>query len=354
MTPASLSRSALQPVTEGCIRVAPLCAVPDLLRSFRLEPAEVFAGTGLDPAVLDDPDNPIAFASAAQLICNCVAKTGCEHFGLLLGQQNGPTTLGLIGLFMQQSVDVGSALRSVVDYLHLHDRGGVASISVHEEAARLGYAVAEPGVTGSDQIADVAIGVCCNIMRGLCGADWAPSEVLLARRRPASTHPYRRFFRAPLRFDAAENALMFPATWLHHPLPEADPGLRKIIQREVEWLDIRYGADFPAKVRRVLRTWLVTGEISADRVAALFAMHRRTLGRHLKAAGTTFEALVDEVRYTAARQLLADTDMPVRQIAGILGYSDVTALTRAFHRWSGTSPAHWRSTTRAGTEASPP
>jgi AraC-like DNA-binding protein len=254
---------------------------------------------------------------------------------------------------------------------------------VHEEAASLGYAVAEPGVTGSDQIADVAIGVCCNIMRGLCGADWAPSEVLLARRRPASTHPYRRFFRAPVRFDAAENALMFPATWLHHPLPEADPGLREIIQREVEWLNTRYGADFPAnrlsqampdadpallqilqqqiewldarygadfkaKVQRTVRTLLVSGECSADKVASVFAMHRRTLGRRLREQGTTFESLLTATRYDAARQLLADTDMPIRQIAAILGYSDVTALTRAFHRWSGTSPAQWRNASRPG------
>lgn len=352
MTPVSLSRSGLQPVTEGYVRVAPLSAAPDLLRNRGLDPVEVFASVKLDPSLLDDPDNTIPFAKAGQLITHCVERTGCDHFGLLLGEQCGPHTLGLVGLLISHASNVGSALRSTVGYLHLHDRGAVASLLVADGTAYLGYAVAKTDIEGTEQIGATAMAIACNIMRGLCGAEWTPSEVLLARRRPASTQPYRRFFRAPVRFDSAQNALVFPATWLHQPLPEADPGLREIIQREVEWLDTRYGADFPAKVRRVLRTWLVTGEISADRVAALFAMHRRTLSRHLKAAGTTFEALVDEVRYTAAQQLLRDTDLPARRIAAIVGYGDTTAFTRAFRRWAGTSPARWRNTGRAGTGTS--
>jgi AraC-like DNA-binding protein len=352
MSPPFTSRSALQPVTEGKIRVAPLCPAPDLLRNLGLDPVEVFASVDLDPSVLDDPDNPIPFAKVGQLVTRCVERTGCDHFGLLLGERGGPHTLGLVGLLMSHANDVGSALRSAVGYLHLHDRGAVASLLVADGTAYLGYAVAETDIEGTEQIGATAIGIACNIMRGLCGAEWAPSEVRLARRKPANTHPYRRFFRAPVRFDSAQNALVFPANWLQKPLPETDPGLREIIQREVEWLDTRYGADFPAKVRRVLRTWLAAGEISADRVAELFAMHRRTLGRHLKAAGTTFEALVDEGRYTAARQLLTDTDLPIRRIAAIVGYRDETAFTRAFRRWAATSPARWRSTRRAGMETS--
>ena len=136
---------------------------------------------------------------------------------------------------------------------------------------------------------------------------------------------------------------MFPAKWLTHPLPHADPDLRRILEQEVAWLDAHYGTDFKAKVQRVLRTLLATGKCSSDQAAQLFAMHRRTLTRRLQAEGATFEALLDEVRYTAARQLLRDTDLPLSQIAAIVAYADVTAFTRAFRRWSGKTPALWRS-----------
>jgi AraC-like DNA-binding protein len=313
-----------------------------------VDPDKVFASAGVDPSLLDDPDNPIPFTAVGRVINRCIEQTGRRDFGLLVGAHTGPKALGLVGLLASQSADVGSALRNMIRYFHLHDRGAVLYLNVTDGMATFGYTFTEPHVESSRQITDGAIAIACNIVRGHCGADWTPSEVLLARHRPANPAPYRRFFRAPVRFDAPENALVFPATWLQKPLPEADPLLQEVLQAELDWLDKRYGADFEAKVRRIVRTLLVSGRCSVDRVAGILSMHRRTLSRRLREEGTTFESLFAEIRYEAARHLLADTNLPIRQIAGILGYSDVTALTRAFHRWSGRSPASWRNAPRPG------
>ena len=77
-------------------------------------------------------------------------------------------------------------------------------------------------------------------------------------------------------------------------------------------------------------------------------MHRRTLNRRLAGFGTTFRELVDESRYEAARQMLESSAMEVREIAAWLGYADASAFTRAFRRWSGTTPALWRAETKTG------
>ena len=100
--------------------------------------------------------------------------------------------------------------------------------------------------------------------------------------------------------------------------------------------------DFQTKVRRVLRAGLIVGRCSADGTAALFAMQRRTLSRRLRAEGKSFEALLAQIRYETARQLLTDTAIPIRQIAEAIGYADVSVFTRAFKRWSGTTPSEWR------------
>jgi AraC-like DNA-binding protein len=71
-------------------------------------------------------------------------------------------------------------------------------------------------------------------------------------------------------------------------------------------------------------------------------MHSRTLNRRLNAFGTSFQALVDAGRFEIARQMLADSAMEVTQIAASLDYADASAFTRAFRRWSGTTPAVWR------------
>jgi len=86
----------------------------------------------------------------------------------------------------------------------------------------------------------------------------------------------------------------------------------------------------------------MTGDASADSVGALFSMHSRTLHRHLAGFGTSFRTLVDETRFEIALQMLRDSSFEVRRIADILGYADASAFTRAFRRWSGTTPALWR------------
>lgn len=84
----------------------------------------------------------------------------------------------------------------------------------------------------------------------------------------------------------------------------------------------------------MVRAGLIVGQYSADQTAALFAIQRRTLSRRLREEGTTFEALLAEIRYETARQLLIDTRMPRHDIAAAIGYAEVSVFTRAFKRWS--------------------
>jgi AraC-like DNA-binding protein len=119
-----------------------------------------------------------------------------------------------------------------------------------------------------------------------------------------------------------------------------------MFERHIEELEAVPDGDFKDALRRVLRTRLLLGKCSADTVAHLFAMHRRTLNRRLSAEGTAFKAVADEIRFEIARQLLADTRMPFSQVAATLDFSEASAFTRAFRRWSGQTPTSWRMTHR--------
>jgi AraC-like DNA-binding protein len=327
---------------KATVRIGVASAVPTVLRSLGADPAKVVAEAGFDLEVFEDPDNLISYAARGRLLSRCVARTGCKHFGLLLGQQGRLSSFGLVGFLVQHSPDVGTALGSLVRYLHLHVRGAVPSLTVHGKSAVLGYDIYEPQVEATDQIGDGAVAVMLNIMRTLCGPDWKPTEALFAHRKPEDAGPFRRFFRAPLRFNAEQNALVFPAAWLAHSLSGADPELHRMLQKQIDALEVRHREDFPEQVRSVLRSALLTGHAKADQVATLFSMHSRTLSRRLSAFGTNFQELVDEGRFEIARQMLEDSAMEVSQIAASLDYADASAFTRAFRRWSGTTPALWR------------
>ena len=93
------------------------------------------------------------------------------------------------------------------------------------------------------------------------------------------------------------------------------------------------GSEFSDDIRRLLRTRLTNTHCSAEAIAEMLAMHRRTLSRRLKGSGMGYRAIANEIRLEIARQLLQDTEVPLGQIAAALGYSEASAFTRAFRRW---------------------
>jgi AraC-like DNA-binding protein len=329
-------------VEDGTVRIGVAAAIPAVLRNLGADPVAVLTEAGFDPQLFADPDSRISYAARGRLLAHCVARTGCRHFGLLVGQHGRLSSLGLVGFLVQNAPDLGTGLQSLVRYLHLHVRGAVPSLVVHGTSATLGYDIYQPHVEATDQIGDGAVATMFNILRSLCGAQWKPIEILFAHRRPADVGPFRRFFRAPLRFDAEQNAVVFAAHWLERSSPDADPELRRLLQKQIDALETRHRDDFPEQVRSVLRTALLTGQARADQVATLFSMHSRTLGRRLSAFGTSYRRLVDETGFEIARQMLEDSAVEVNRIAVTLDYADASAFTRAFRRWSGTTPARWR------------
>lgn len=329
-------------VGEGMLRVSILAQVPLLLRDLGQDPDRVVREAGLDPALLRDPENTIPFRTAGLLLQRSVARTGCSHFGLLVGQRGGLEILGVVGLLVRHSPDVGTALRNLVRCLLFHDRGASPSLSIEGQAALLGYAIFGKDVPASDQAYAAAIAVACMIMRDLCGAGWNPSEVLFPFRKPRDTGPFKAFFRARLRFGAGHGALAFPATWLDHPLRGADPNVRAAVETLLAGISAADSREVAGQVKRAVLSLLMSGSVTESEVARAFAMHHRTLGRRLQAEGTTFQNILKDVRYDVACQLLRDTDNTVGEIATALGYGGGSPFTRAFRQWSGLPPVEWR------------
>lgn len=336
------NRSVRPPPTGGTVRIGTSMPVPAVLRSLGADPVAVLAEAGFGLELFDDPDNLITYAARGRLMAHCAARTGCQHFGLLVGQQLGLHSLGLAGYLVKTSPDVGTALRSLGRLVNLHVHGAVMPLTMEGHSAMISYLAYQPYVEATEQIGDGAVAALFNCMGTLCGPRWQPAEVWFAHGRPVDTTPFRQFFRAPLRFDAERYALVFSADWLSRASVSADPELFRLLRKETDRLAATHRGDFPEQVRSVLRTALLTGHGTAEQVAALFSMHPRTLGRRLQAFGTNIQKLMDEGRFEIARQMLENTTLDVGQVGAALGYARSSVFIRSFRRWSGTTPAAWR------------
>jgi AraC-like DNA-binding protein len=329
------------------VRLGLIAALPAVLASLGASPVEVLRDVGLELSLFDNPDSRISYLARGRLLAHCVQRTGCAHFGLLVGQRASLRSFGLIGLLARSSQDAGGALRSLVRHFHYQARGAVLALEVDGDLAVLSYESYQPRAAATDQVGDGAVAIAFNILHELCGPDWTPIELRLAHRKPADVAPFRRFFNAPLRFDAEQYAVVFSATWLARALPGTDPDLRSLLQEQINKLEQQHEDDFAAQVRSMLRHALVTGHAGADQIAALFSVDRRTLNRRLNAQGIGFQQIVDEVSLEIARQMLSDSAMDIVQVADLLGYANASAFTRAFRRWSGETPAAWREQAKA-------
>ena len=328
--------------SDSTVRIATLTTLPVVLKKLGYDPAALLAEVGFEISLFDNPDNLISYARRSRLIKHCVIKTQCQHFGHLIGRHTGISSFGLLGLLTQQSPNVSTALHSLVRFAHLHVRGAVIYLEKKDNIAFLGYSIIQTGIEAREQIEDGAVTIAFNILRELCGPTWKPLNVLFAHRIPKDVRPFRQFFKTPLSFDAERNGILFPATWLQQPVMSADSKQHSLLQKQVDQLEHQYSHDFAEQVRRVLHPALLTQQASADNIAALFSIHQRTMHRRLNACGTSFQKIADESRFEIAGQLLENSSMKISQIAETLDYADASAFTRAFRRWSETTPSLWR------------
>jgi AraC-like DNA-binding protein len=334
-------------VPRGHVRIGPAIAIPDVLRSLGVAPEPVIAEAGIPAALFGDPDHTLPMVRLGRLAALSAAATGRGDFGLLVADGTTASNLGLVGFLLKQAPDVRTALDDLVRYLHHSDRSAVPSLHVADGVATFGYCVIEPNVPGLEIIYDGAIAIARNVLRGLCDPKWVPLEVAISRRRPANPLRYERYFAAPVAFDAEATTISFSEHWLDTPIRTADAALRRLLREQIDLLEAEQVGGLPEQVRRLLRGLMMSRRGSIDDVARLLGVSSRTLARRLDEAGASFREISDEVQFELARQLIENTAMTITQISLVLGYSEISAFSRAFRLWGGAPPRAWRQRARS-------
>ena len=347
------TQSSSTPAQQDLQRIGFLVVLPPLLRQLGINPKSILAEANLEPDALNDPEGTIPYEAMGVLVRAAAEQAQCPHLGLLIGQQIGPASLGLVGELMQNAPTLGAALRDFAAHQHRNAHGGAVYLSTQQDRAVFGYAVYHPDVEGLPLIHDGAAAAARNIVRHLVRP--RPSlgmEVLLARSKPQDPGPYISALGPQIHFNAEQTGVSFPRDWLAQPVEGADPARRTFLERHVNTVFWAGDLDLMTQLRRALRIGLLIGGISAAKIAAQLGMSDRTLHRRLAGSDMNFQAALDQARSTFAEQLLANTRISLAQIAYILRYRESSTFTRAFLRWSGTTPSDWRS--RHQIKAPPP
>jgi AraC-like DNA-binding protein len=329
----------------GTVRACTLTAFEPVVAQLGADADDLLCQVGLSRQFLHDPENNVPFRTVGRLLRLAVEATRCRHVGLLMGQRTGMSSLGAVGFLMRSSPTVGDALRALVTHFGANQRGSAASLQVGSPLATISYVVLVPGVEALEQIYPVAIGIGINSMREMCGDEWRAEEITFSF-ADRDANAFRKAFKAPIRFNAERTGFVFSTTRLSQPLKSADPVLYRMMMDRVEALQVDAPLSLVERSRQLLAPMVLMPGCSAAMLASRLGLHERTLFRRLAREGVTFQSLRDEACRTTAYELLANTDRRAVEVAATLGYSDPAAFTRAFRRWSGTTPTAWRARCR--------
>ena len=167
-----------------------------------------------------------------------------------------------------------------------------------------------------------------------------PKAIRFTHAEPGYRAEYDRIFGVPLFFDSHMNALLVDEAILNMKLPRTNPYLSEVLSARAEELlkSLEMSKTTRGRVENLLIPILHTGEASMDMIAVKLGLSRQTLFRKLKAEGITFEKVLDELRHKLALHYLNGKKVSVNETAYLVGFSEPAAFSRAFKRWTGSSP----------------
>jgi AraC-like DNA-binding protein len=305
---------------------------------------QMLAAARLPAAILDDSDMLVPDAAIVLLLERSASTLQCPDFGLRMAAFQGIEVLGPLAIEMGNSATVGDAFASVNKYLAAVRPGlqvtTAAGTRPGTQFLRVELTVSRPG--GTEQLLELTMGVAHRILAVLSDGRLKALEVCFDHERISPASTYRAIFGSTVRFRCTQSGFLYRAADLALPIPNRDPLVQKIAHAYLEAHFAASDLDVTAQVRAVVPTLLAAGMCHHARVARMLMLHPRTMQRRLREEGTTFAAIVDEVRSELARRHLSQRGVPLGRIAELLGYTEQSAFSRGCRRWFGAAPLELR------------
>ena len=299
-------------------------------------------------AELTDPDLRVPEASVEAAWRLATTLTHDDAVGVHLAEALPRGALDLVEFAFRSSASLTSALERLVRYGRVISDRVAARVAANGEGLLLAF-----GDIGSTALhpgrAEFALAVALKLARDSTGHGIIPQQVCFAHVAPPDTAEHQRFFRGPVRFGAGSTAMILSASDAARPMLGADEALSSVVRRRLEKAlverDLQEAGPFSGRVRRLMVEHVGGSTLTPSTVARALTISGRTLSRRLADEGTSFRAILDDVRREFACALLQDRRLSVGDIAFFLQYSEPAAFHRAFRRWTGQAPGDFRGAT---------
>jgi AraC-like DNA-binding protein len=295
----------------------------------------------IDPAELEDRDNRIPFdkyvalMKAGQDLCNDPALA--LHFGESVDASEIGFTHQIGASSMVEAIAVGNRYARLAVEV---DEGSADRYVLSRIGGRLWLIDTRKNPNDFPELTESSFARMICSIRQFVGEKSILKEVHVTHAAPKYRAEYDRIFRVPVVFESDKNALLVDESMLSLKTPVSPAYAAEVLTAHADELleKLESSKSTKARVERLLMPSLKGGDASMKTIAGKLGVSRQTLFRKLKSEGVTFEKVLDELRYKQALHYLSGKKMSVNQTSYLVGFSDPAAFSRAFKRWTGSTP----------------
>ena len=265
-------------------------------------------------------------------------------FSVRVGQQMKIDDYGVLGLSWKTCSKAGEIYERCERYFKLlsntyvfkvEKEGEVSKVHLFRDAYRRGVALSNEATFSATVV----------VLQAITETNIAPLRVSFKHAPPTDQKDYHDAFKCPILFNQPHNFIAYKTTDLETRTAKADISINKFlverVEEETKGLEIS-AIKIASDVETLIQDALPSGIPSVIQIGTHMGMSSRTLTRRLSERGLTFRDLVKQTQEKISKDLLKNSSNTVSEIAFQTGFSEQSAFSRAFKRWTGQSPVEFR------------
>lgn len=306
--------------------------------------AELFAKVGICTKAVCNPQIDIPAQAVADLWEEAARVTGEPCLALDWAEAVPVGATGPFFYLFMNATTFGEAMRTAAQHTALLRQAVDLHYEADEAGARIWWRWPHGFEGPYTQASAFSAALFVLRARLITAPDWTPARIELQGEPLLCANRVRWLFGPDVVYRAERNAIHVDAETANRPIVQADPRMRHILQSVSRtFITSAHGTGpFATEVEGIVRSLLADRRATLEEVACVLGCSPRTLQSRLTQCGTSFEHLLNDIRRTNAEDLLRLGSFSMSQISGKLGFSELSAFTRAAQRWFGMSPSAYR------------
>jgi AraC-like DNA-binding protein len=306
------------------------------------DPEALYRDIGINPDLLNKPGARVPYASVNRIWAKATEIIDDPCFGLKAHKYWHPSYIHALGYAWLASHTLREALNRFVRYSRIVSEKAFLRLEEDSDGFTIVFSFEILGMRIPAQI-DMGMAMLIHMCRLNYGEGLKPKTVKFLHPEPPSVAEYLALFKAPVKFLATRDSMTLSLADVDKYLIGANSQLARLNdQVMIEYLGKLDKDNIINQVTAVIIDMLPSGGVTDEKVAEQLNMSGRSLQRRLKEVGTTFRTLLEGVRKDLASTYVRDPDIELVEVAFLLGFSDQSAFSRAFKRWTGNTPSESR------------